>query len=289
MIKHISILLILTCLVQLNLQAQSPWARPRSGAYAQLSWNFIPTYTTLFGVNGEDLNLEREVTERSLQFYAEYGLSKKTTLIVSAPLVMNQRGAPNPNGTSVVDRDAGQITGPGNTTLALKHQFLQGKLALSGTFRMDFPVARKNFQTTTGLTTGYNALTLLPSAQVGMGLGKVYWFAYGGYGYRSNEYSHFLNFGAELGLRLGKVWLAGFSETIYPLENGARQLPEQSVLTGLYVNDQGWISLGLKAIWEIKPSFGINFSGAGAAWAQNVPKSPGVSLGAYFKWDGVSK
>lgn len=288
MSKRSHFLLMLACLAQLSLSAQSPWARPRSGAYTQLSWNFIPTYTTLFGANGEDLNLEREVTERSLQCYAEYGLSKKTTLIVSAPLVMNQRGAANPNGSAVIDGDAGRITGLGNTTLALKHQFLQGKLALSGTFRMDFP-AGTHFQPSTGLRTGYDALTLIPSAQVGMGLGKLYWFAYSGYGYRSNEYSHFLNFGGELGVRLGKVWLAGFSETILPLENGTKQLPDPAVLTGLYVNDQGWISMGIKAIWEIRPSFGINISGAGAAWAQNVPKSPGVSFGAYYKWNGADK
>jgi hypothetical protein len=273
--------------VSFSLAAQSPWPRSKAGFFVQASWNFIPTYTTLFGKDA-DLIMEREVTERNLQLYGEYGLGKKTTLVAALPFVFNNLGAINPdydlmNGAISVSSDSGTVTGLGNASLALRHQFIQDKWMLSGTLKVAFP-AKANAEVAE-LARGYDAVTVLPMLSTGMGLGDYYWFAYGGYGYRSNRYSHFLNFGGELGIHFGKLWLSGFSETIWPLENGSRRLPAFDELTGLYINDQGWISIGLKAAWEITPSLGINVSGAGAAWAQYVPKSPGIGLGVYYKMD----
>ncbi|MFN0213721.1 MAG: hypothetical protein ACKVT2_05645 [Saprospiraceae bacterium] len=265
-----------------SLAAQSPWSRNRAGFFVQASWNFIPTYTTLFGADGKDIVLERAVSEQNFQVYGEIGVSKKTTLIASLPFHINERGTSNPDSPHMFAvEDSGSIAGLGNATLSLRHQFLSGKLALAGTLRVGFP-AIANFKAP-GLRTGYNALTILPMVNAGMGFKKLYWFAYGGYGYRSNDYSHFLNFGGEAGFKLGKVWLVGFSETVFSLENGSQGLPALDELTGLYVNDQGWVSIGAKAIWEINRSLGITVSGAGALWAQNVPKSPGIGLGVYFK------
>ncbi len=270
--------------VSISLAAQSPWPRSKAGFFVQGAWNFIPTYTTLFGPDGKDIVLERAVSEHNFQLYGEYGLSKKTTLIASLPFVVNKRGDSNPDSPYMFAvEDSGRIAGLGNTTLALRHQFLKGKLALAGTLRVGFP-AITGYKPP-GLRTGYNALTVLPMLSAGMGFGQLYGFVYGGYGYQSNDYSHFLNFGGEIGLSLGKVWLIGFSETVLPLENGTRQLPALDELTGLYVNDQGWVSVGVKALWEINRFMGLHLSGAGAAWAQNVPKSPGISLGVYFKRD----
>lgn len=205
--------------------------------------------------------------------------------MASLPLVYNRRGASNPDSPNMFAvEDSGHITGLGNASLALRHQFLSGRLALAGTLRVGFP-AGSNYKPSTDLRTGYNALTIQPMLSAGMGFGSLYWFAYGGYGYRSNHYSHFLNAGGELGIHLGKIWLSGFSETVFPLENGTKTLPPIDVLTGLYVNNQGWVSIGVKAAWEINRFIGLNFSGAGVAWAQNVPKSPGLGLGVYFKWE----
>ncbi|MCC7465601.1 MAG: hypothetical protein IT261_05000 [Saprospiraceae bacterium] len=281
--KHTLFCLALLCFSAVT-AAQSPWAHPKGGGYAQLSWNYIPTYTTLFGADDQDIVLEREVSERNLQFYGEYGIGKHTTLITAIPLVMNERGEVNTSGSAQVGNGAsGQLTGLGNTTLGIKHQFLRGRLALAGTLKLNLPAGSK-YLAEADLRTGYDAVTLIPSVNLGMGLGRVYWFAYGGYGYRSNDFSHFVTGGAEIGARLGPVWLGAFTETIYPLENGDKTLPDAEDFTGLYIDNQGWVSMGFKAAWAIKPSFGINVSGAGAAWAQNVPKSPGISFGAWYRW-----
>jgi hypothetical protein len=280
--KSLPVVLIL---LPLMLSAQSPWARNKAGIYAQAGFQFIPTYGALFGTDGNDVVLDRKVSERQIQLYGEYGLSKNTTITVSVPYVSNERGVSNPDSPyQFAQEDTGNITGLGNTFLALRHQFLHGNTALAGTLRVGLPAGPK-YQPFADLRTGYDAFTIQPMVNVGLGFGKVYGFAYGGYGYRSKDYSDFLNFGVEAGWHVGPLWFIGFSELVYSLENGDRKRPGIDALTGLYINDQGWLSVGVKAIWEINRFVGITASGAGAAWAQNVPKSPGLGAAFYFKWD----
>ncbi|MBK6997473.1 MAG: hypothetical protein IPH31_22150 [Lewinellaceae bacterium] len=253
--------------------------------YLQAGYYFIPTYSTLYGDNGDDIILRRKVSERQLQIYGEYGLGKKTTLILSAPIVFYQRGASNTEAPFYyVPTDTGSIVGLGNATIALRHQFLSGPWALAGTLSIGLP-AGASYQQLTDLRTGYQAFTIQPMVSLGRGGRKTYGFLYGSYGYRSNHYSHFLQLGAETGVHVGKFWLIGFSEWRYSLENGSKELPAIDVLTGLYANDQGWWSVGVKAIWEINRFVGLSVSGAGAGWAQYVPKSPGLGAAVYFKWD----
>ncbi|MBV6443713.1 MAG: hypothetical protein EPGJADBJ_05498 [Saprospiraceae bacterium] len=277
------------CLLSLALfaadaNAQSPWARSKAGFYAQAAWQFIPAYSTLFGNNGADNEIVREVSENIFQFYGEYGISRRTTIIAALPLVYNRRGDLNPEFPNTFGQvDSGSIFGLGNVHIAARHQFVAGKVAFAGALRMGLPAPKH--QQNTGLRTGVDALTVLPVLSVGMGLGKTYWFAYGGYGIRTNDYSHFLNAGVEGGIHIGKIWLMAFSEFVGSLENGSRPLPAPDVFTGLYVNDQGWLSIGLKSIVEFNRFWGLNLSAAGAAWGQNVPQQPAFSLGTYFKWD----
>ncbi len=264
--------------------AQSPWARNKAGFYAQLGYHTIPTYTDLFGSGGSDISMIREVSEQTLQFYGEYGLGRQTTVVANLPYRFNSRGARNPdNPYMFVQEDTGSISGLGNASLAIRHQFLSGKLALAGQVRFDFP-SNKSIPFA-GLRTGFDAATILPSISAGMGLGRAYWFAYGGYAVRTNDYSHYASAGAEAGWKLGPVWLVGFSDVVVSLKNGDQKVTPLDALTGLYVNDQGWLSIGVKGIWEINRFVGLVVSGAGVVWAQYVPKSPGLSAAVYFKWD----
>lgn len=279
------ILLLILCLFSGVLSAQSPWTRSKAGFYMQGAWQTIPEYATLFGEDGESgTELARKVSENAFQLYGEYGISPKTTVIASIPVVFNKRGALNPDFPHTFGRlDSGSIAGLGNVYLGVKRQILVKKVALAGTLRVGLPASEG--QSNTGLKTGFDAFTILPSLSAGMGLGRYYWFVYGGYGIRTNEYSHFVNAGAEVGCRLWKIWLIGFSDCLVSLENGPRRLPLSDVSSGLYLNDQGWLSFGLKGIVEFNRFWGINLSGTGAFWGQNVPQRPAFSLGAYFKWD----
>ncbi len=279
-----TLLVVALAFVPAFLAAQSPWARSKAGLYAQLGYHTIPTYGTLFGSDGNDIDMIRQVSESTVQLYGEYGITGRTTAIVSLPYRFNSRGARNPDSPFMfAQEDTGSISGLGNVSLAIKHQFLTGKVALAGTLRMDLPSDKS--QPFAGLQTGFDAVTVQPTVSAGMGFGKAYWFAYGGYAIRTNDYSHYANAGVEAGLAIGPVWLIAFSDLVVSVENGSRKLTPFDALTGLYVNDQGWLSTGIKGIWQINRFVGIAASASGAAWAQYVPKSPGLSAAVYFKWD----
>jgi len=266
------------------LSAQSPWARSKAGFYAQLGYHTIPTYTSLFGPDDNDVEMIREVSERTVQFYGEYGITSRTTTVISLPYRFNSRGARNPESPYFFAReDTGSISGLGNVSLAVRHQILTGKLALAGTLRVDLPAGEG--YPLAGLRTGFDALTIQPTISVGTGDGTVYWFAYGGYALRTNNYSHYLNSGVEAGISIGRVWLIAFSDLNFSVENGERPVTGLDALTGLFDNNQGWLSVGIKGIWRINRFTGITVSGTGTAWGQYVPKNPGLSAAVFFRWD----
>lgn len=263
--------------------SQSPWARSANGGYVQVGYHTIPAYRQLFGGGGSDLPLVRYVTERTLQLYGEYGLDARTTAVVSLPWRMHERGARTPElPLYIVPTESGRMSGFGNISFALRRQLLSGPLVLGGTLRLDLPSVSS--QPNTGLRTGFNAFTVQPSLSVGQGLGRLYWFAYTGLAFRTNNYNHYLNTGAEAGFALGSLWLIAFLDIVLPFENDARPLQPVRTRTGLYENNQGWLSPGLKALWQVTSRWGVVVSGAGAFWAQYVPKSPGVSAAVFYRW-----
>jgi hypothetical protein len=263
------------------LTAQSPWTRSRAGFFAQASFQTIPDYKSLFSDDGGSTDLERRLSEQAFQLYGEYGLRKKTTLV--AALSVRSLRAGVAEAPVIPANREGVLTGFGNIGLALRQNLLSGRLPLTLTLKLDLPTRR--FDDATGLSTGYDALTVAPLLSTGMGFGKLYWFVYGGYGLRTNNYSHFINAGAEAGFQVAKVWVMAFSELVQPLEDGDVTQPVSQLRTGLFVNNQGYLSVGLKTLIELNRFWGLSASAAGAAWGRNVPRRPAFALGAYFKWD----
>jgi hypothetical protein len=264
----------------LPLSAQSPWVRSRAGAYAQAAWHFIPAYKSIFDANGNDRTLERNLSENTFQLYGEYGLSKRLTGVVNLPFRYVSADKSTQSSTQTA---SGYVANVGNISVALRYGILQKSVPVSFTLRVDAPASAYN--NPSGLRTGYNAYTVLPMLSAGMGFGRAYAFAYAGYAYRSNGYSHYINAGAEGGIKTGRFWIIAFSEWVYSLENGDIKLPANNLETSLFVNDQGYLSVGFKGIYSINRFLGVVLSTAGAVQAYNVPKSPGLGLGVYFKWD----
>ncbi|MDX1913660.1 MAG: hypothetical protein SFV22_19350, partial [Saprospiraceae bacterium] len=210
-----------------------------------------------------------------------YGLDRKTTLTAALPYRMLKSGAPKP-GTFVIPETAeGGLNAPGNISLGFKRAIVEKQFRLSANLRADLPTG--SYDDASGLRSGYDAFTIVPSLSAGMGWGKLYWLGYTGFGFRGNGYSHFFNAGGEMGVKVWKCWLVGFTELLYTYDNGDIVLPLHNRITNLYVDRQGWWSLGAKAIVELTPSIGLTASFGAAGWAQYVPKSPGISAGVYWK------
>jgi hypothetical protein len=266
------------------LSAQSPWTRSKGGYYAQAAYHFIPTYAGLFGSDDtqDTRPIDREISEQTLQLYGEYGVGNSTTVMASIPFRMMRSGA-FLNNTAMPGTTEGSLNSLGNVSLGLRQKFVSGKVLFSGTLQVDLPTG--SYDDSTGLRTDYDATTILPTLNVGTSWGKSFGYAYAGYGYRSNEYSHFFKAGLEAGTRLGPVLVIAFSDFVVPFENGSINLPVANEFTGLYVDNQGWVSIGLKGIYEINKHLGVFVSGAGAFWGQSVPQNPGIGIGLFSKMD----
>ena len=70
-------------LASLSSFSQSPWTKEKGTFYTQLSFTTIPSYDMLFG--DPDYNINGKISDNTLQFYGEFGVSDKTTLILNLP------------------------------------------------------------------------------------------------------------------------------------------------------------------------------------------------------------
>ncbi len=269
-------------LLSAALVAQSPWPRSKAGFYAQAAWHFIPAYEEVFPRSPGYSPLDRRLSENTFQLYGEYGVSRATTLTASLPLRLVSAGDFLGN-FATPETESGSLFGMGNVSLGIRQSILKSNVQLSASLRIDLPV--DNYDDATGLSTGYKAWAALPMLSAGMGFGRGYGFVYGGYGFRSDKFSQFVNLGIEGGFRIKKLWLIGFSEWMSSVENGNVNEPLRNRLTALYVDEQSWLSIGVKGILEFNRFWGVLASAAGASDGQWVPKKPGFSIGTYFKWD----
>jgi hypothetical protein len=261
--------------------AQTPWPRAKSELYAQVAWQAIPAYTSLFSeTSGVDRAIERELNENAIQLFADYGFTERFSAGAALPVRFMRSGAPVP-GVQGPGTVAGRLTGIGNPLLWCRYRLLNGTLPLTVTLRAELPVAPVNNQS--GLRTGYDAFSLLPMLSTGMGFKRLYWFSYAGYGYRTNGYSAFALTGVEAGLRLSRIYLIGFIESLHSVENGNKPASTFQAATGLYVDRQGYLSPGVKLLYRLPRGLGVFASLATAIRAQNLPKSPGLSAGIFYQ------
>lgn len=267
-----------------TLRAQSPWTRSKAGFYVQAAWQFIPTYDAIFDQEAPNntRSLDRKITENAVQLYGEYGISRKTTLWIAVPYRMLKSGD-NTADVSQPRVQSGSLNGLGNISLAVRQNFISKKLAFSGQLRLDMP--NRRFDQPTGLSTGYDALTLLTTLSVGQGYGKFYWYAYGGWGGRGSWKNNFIDVGAEAGIKAGKIWFIAFSELWQNTGSETYMVPPTNEVSALFLPDQSYWSFGAKGIVEINRFWGVVATGAGAFQGDLVPQRPAFSLGAFFKWD----
>lgn len=273
--KHIVSLL----LVSLNLAAQSPWTKKKKEAYLQLSFTTISNYSEIFG--DPDYITDREINDNTIQFYTEYGLTDKTTLLVNLPFKLvssNDLVVPD---ASAQTTEASENS-LGNIQLGVKHNFINKKWLLTGQLNVEFNTS--SFDELSGLRTGYDATTITPLILTGRGFDTWYIQAFTGVDIRSNDYSSSFKLGGEIGYKASdNIWLAGFLDGVASLTDGDVAVSNANRLTGLYINNQSYAGFGLKVIGEINKKLGANIALGGAFGARNVSKAPAITIGAYYK------
>ncbi|WP_245892115.1 hypothetical protein [Polaribacter glomeratus] len=78
--------------------------------------------------------------------------------------------------------------------------------------------------------------------------------------------------------------MIGFLDIEKSFKNGDIVLPASNLATGLYVNDQEYGVIGIKAIGEFTDDLGITASLPAAFFGNNVAQQIALSFGIYKKF-----
>jgi hypothetical protein len=256
--------------------AQSPWLQSRAGAFIHLSNSATPTYSQVLDANGEARALPARFSSHTTQLYGEYGIHPRITLAATLPYTRITRQI---NGRAI------SHGGMSNLVFAVRGQVLRGNWPLTFTLRLDAPVRTRLAHQAEALVLGYPATTFLPMISSGQRFFNTYWSAYAGYGFRSDAYSDFAQFGVESGCRIRDWWVAVFSDYVYSSENKTPQLIDFQNNYAFFTNNQSWWTLGLKARVELNRFFGVTGQFTPVLVGQSVTRQPSVGIGGYFKWE----
>jgi hypothetical protein len=268
--KNLAKLLFLC--ISISAFSQSPWTQEKGKFYTQLSFTTIPNYDTLFG--DPDSPIPGEISDNTIQFFGEYGLSEKTSLVVNLPYKSISYSQ-----NSIEHKESSL----GNIELGLKHNFYKKNWLMSG--QLSVEANTSSYDAISGIRTGYNAWSFTPLFLAGRGFGKTYVQGFIGANIRTNNYSSNFKIGGEIGRKITKkIWLIGFLDISKSLENGAIALPQTNLDSGLYVNDQEYGSFGFKGIGEFTDTFGITAGFGGAFFGNNVAKQAAMTFGLYHKF-----
>lgn len=263
--------------------AQSAWTQPDGGAFLQLSATRIGPYDTLYTSSGPDFRTGREITETSFELYGEYGIAEDWTLVGNLPLRSMDAGSLVASPTiqpATIQEDT--LTSLGNVLIGVRKQLSAGELAWAAQLDAELPTSSS--EESSGLSTGLDAFTIRPMISVGRGFERAYVQAYAGLSARTNDYSSDWRLGAEAGYYLtGDLLIAGTFDIVDSFRDGDVSLSSERLQTGLFLNDQEYISPGLKGLYQITDSFGLSASIRGALSGNNVPKTAFISFGLTYQ------
>ncbi len=264
--------------------AGGPWTPGKKHGFFQLQTTF-PTraYDKLFRSDGSTLELNRGVTDISVQAYLEYGLGKKFSIVTALPYKFVSTGNEIFPGSEMTVLPQGSLNGFGNYEIAVKYKFLDNSLVSAFSVKAEFNTGKQDMEK--GLATGFDASGYSLFWHFGKGFSpKFYSFFESGYTLRTNNYSDEIRLLLETGYMPAKsFWLAIVFDYKKSMYNGSYN--EQNLRqTGLYTNNQEFFAYGLKASYELKNKIGFSASTFGALWGNYVAHSVTLNIGIYKKW-----
>jgi hypothetical protein len=271
-------ILITICLMTITAQtinAQSPWTREKGKSYVQLG--FTGLFYNQYQFDGKKINDNHKYSDVTVQAYAEYGITNN----LEATLILPYKIVGRKSETSTHEESLSNI---GNITAGLKYKFFDKEWKISG--GLTFNANSINKDENKGLSTGFNANTIIPYVSVGSSKGKWYYFGNLGYGYMDNDYSDFFKATFEVGyevIKSGHLILVLDSRNVVNKEKAfendiATQWPS-------YRDRQTYNAIGVKGNYEFtKDKYGANFAVFGANGIDNAPLAPTLNFGVYAKF-----
>ena len=276
--KAITLILILNASIGLS---QQVWTQKKGEGYFQVGSSFAG-YENVFDNNAESYAIPRSISQTIISGYGEYGITDKLMATLVIPYHLTSTGDSNSN-FSGISVPAGEISALGNIDAALTLK-LMDKNSWILSSKLTIGLSTASFQENTGLRTGYDGMSIMPSILIGRGTSKYFTSAEFGTRSITNDYLPQLIINAQLGKKLlksGKLLLIlGFSSLAPIGEATVEQnfkLDGNAIYTGLYQNEQSYYAWNVKVGYYLtdKISSWVSFSGG---TARNVGLSPGVNI-----------
>jgi len=265
-----------------TLYAGGPWAPGKFHGFGQLSYTFI-RYNELLAFQGENPVLRRYARDFTVQAYAEVGITDKITLTAALPFkILSTEDEIIPTTYLPDTLPAGRLNGFSNIALAGKYTFTQDKVAVSAQVRVETRNFRVDYST--GLRTGYENWTFIPTIAVGKGWNKGYLFTDSGVAIRTHNYSHEVRALVEGGYQPVKdLWFSLNVDLRHVIVN--RDFDDGSVEhTALYINNAEYNAWGVKASYQFANKIGLNFGFYGALGGARAAAFPSINSGLFYTW-----
>lgn len=294
--KWLFTLLISSLALQLS-NAQSAWTKEKNKGYLQLQYNTIPKYDEVFQESGsKSLFPYRELTQMSFNFYGEYGITDKTTIISHIPLKIMKSGDLNSNiQWEVLDNPGGNVldiayipkeetlVALGNVELGIRQQLYSSSFVVAAQLNVELNTS--SFNEESGLRTGYDAYSFIPTLNIGKGWNKSYIQGFTGAALRTNDYFQSFKIGAEYGYKAHRnLWAIVFIDGLITIDEGNIDTSFLDGHTYMYVNNQEYMAYGLKLNYSKNDKIGFNFGFGGAFSAKRVAKMASLSFGIFSKF-----
>ncbi len=269
------------------LLAQSPWTYAKGGGYAQAGYNMIVPTRVLFYDNTAIKYTNRKVYDNNIQGFGDYGITDNFNISMMANVKYVATGEVVAVDNEVVAAErppalilpAGKKWGFGNGYYGLKYKLYDKGWVVSGNFTLMTPVAAN--PVANGLETGFDCWGFAPSVSVGNGGAKWYAYANAGANFRTGAFSHEWAATGEYGYKIKSAYIIANIHARYSLNN---QPALEFLHTGLGVNQQNYLALGLKAFIPFNKNWGLNVSAFGALLGNNVQAAPSFGMSVFYKW-----
>ena len=253
--------------------AQSPWTREKNKSYVQLG--FTSLNYDAYQFEGNKIDDFGKISDVTVQAYGEYGISSKLEFQIILPYKLISFD-------NSVNNTSENISGLGNVSLGLNYKLYDKLWKISSGVTYNARSIKIDYDI--GLSTGFNAATILPYVSIGSSKNKWYYFGNIGYGYMNNNYSDYLKASVEVGYEVIKN-----GHLIFVLDTRNVISKETAFTTDTaqwpsYLDRQSYNAIGLKANYEFtKNKFGANIAAIGATGIDNAPLAPTLNLGIYAK------
>lgn len=278
--RRVSIMVFLTGF-SISAMAGGPWLQKKGNGYFQVggsskSWDgrYQGGYSSTFY---RDLN--RDITEGYLAFYGEYGISEKLTLIADVPWRFQISSDDLNEVSDSIFSDtlsSGNLSALANPSIALKYPLKTEGLNIS--VQMKIWANLSSYDVLTGLRSDYDAFSYSPSIIFGKSGTKHYWSFDIGPVIRSNGYGESVTGNFQYGYSLWKKSYAILDiNYLVAFENGTYN-NESSAHTGTFLDNQGYVSYGLKVYQRVTKSLSFNV----AAYSGFAVINQGTQPRGYF-------